>query len=128
MAKVIKSEKLDKFISTRLTTGEVLGCLSDLSSSTGLQRLNIYLETLSPGHRSSPPHYHSDKEEFVFVIEGNPSLYVDGETVILNPGDAVGFPVHTQKYHMISNNDTLESKILVVSIASEKDVVIYHKE
>jgi uncharacterized cupin superfamily protein len=128
VVKVVKSGKINQFNSTRLTTGEVLGCLSDLSGSTGLEKLNIYLETLSPGHRSSPPHYHSDKEEFIFVIEGKPSLYIDGEIVILHPGDAVGFPVHAQKYHMISNNDTVESKILVVSITSKKDVVSYEKE
>ena len=91
MVNVIKSELLDKLVSTRISTGEVLGCLSYLSDCAGLNKLNIYLDTLPPGHRSSPPHFHSEKEEFIFVIEALQSLYLDVEMTILFHGEAVGF-------------------------------------
>jgi len=42
-------------------------------------KLGVNHETIFPGGRSSLPHAHSEDEEFVFVIEGRPSLWIDGE-------------------------------------------------
>ena len=61
----------------------------------GLERLGIHHERLPPGRRTSYPHAESAEEEFVYVIEGTPDVWLDGRLHRLKPGDAVGFPAGT---------------------------------
>src|SRR5262245_43345841 len=56
----------------------------------GLKRLCIHHETLKPGTRTSYPHAESTEEEFAYVIQGNPDVWINGELYPLNPGDGVG--------------------------------------
>ena len=42
-------------------------------------------EVLEPGHRSSLPHAEATEEECVYVLEGNPSAWIDGELHPLEP-------------------------------------------
>jgi mannose-6-phosphate isomerase-like protein (cupin superfamily) len=58
----------------------------------GLTKLGIHHERLPPGRRTSFPHAESAEEEFVYVIEGEPEVWIDGHLHRLRPGDAVGFP------------------------------------
>jgi len=48
-----------------------------------------------PGCRTSTPHAYSLEEEFVFVVEGRPDLWVDGEIRPPRPGDGIAFPAGT---------------------------------
>src|SRR3954463_6212335 len=70
----------------------------------GLQRLGIHHEVLPPGHRTSWPHAEEDEEELVYVIEGEPDVWIDGELHRLAPGDGVGFPCGTGISHTFINN------------------------
>ncbi|MBW2245448.1 MAG: cupin domain-containing protein, partial [Deltaproteobacteria bacterium] len=54
-------------------------CRRSVWQALGLVKLGVNHETIFPGGRSSLPHAHSEDEEFVFVIEGRPSLWIDGE-------------------------------------------------
>ena len=65
----------------------------------GLNKLGIHHERLLPGRRTSFPHAESAEEEFVFVIEGEPDVWIDGHLHRLGPGDAVGFPAGTGIAH-----------------------------
>jgi uncharacterized cupin superfamily protein len=80
----------------------------------GLQRVAVNLDVLPPGRRSSWPHAHSAEEECVFVVEGNPDVWIDGELYRLQPGDAVGFPAGTGIAHTFINNTTADVLLLVV--------------
>ena len=53
-------------------------------------RLGIHRETLPPGRRTSWPHAGADEEEFVYVIEGAPDLWLGGEIGRLTRSDGVG--------------------------------------
>jgi uncharacterized cupin superfamily protein len=110
---IVNADELPRKDSKRLTTGELLGSLANLSQATGLTDLFVHHETLAPGHRSSPPHHHSQKEELVYVLEGTPSAWIDGEVKQLRPGDAVGFPAGVS--HMIFNRGSAAAKLIVVS-------------
>ena len=70
----------------------------------GLKRLGIHHERLLPGRRTSYPHAESAEEEFVYVIEGTPDVWLDGTLHRLKPGDAVGFPAGTGICHSFLNN------------------------
>ncbi len=113
MTFIVNSEQLPHQNSIRVSTGEILGSLANLSQSTGLQDLSIHHEILPPGHRSSPPHCHSQKEELVYVLDGTPSAWIDGEFYTLRAGDTVGFPPGVA--HMIVNQSGSLATLLVVS-------------
>jgi len=52
-----------------------------------LKALGIHHERLPPGRRTSYPHAESAEEEFVYVIEGTPDVWLDGTLHRLKPGD-----------------------------------------
>lgn len=56
-----------------------------------LNRLGIHHERLPPGRRTSYPHAESDEEEFIYVLEGYPEVWINGYLWKLEPGDSVGF-------------------------------------
>lgn len=80
----------------------------------GLSRIGIHHERLLPGRRTSYPHAESAEEEFVYVIEGAPDVWLDGELHRLASGDAVGFPAGTGQCHTFINNTDSEVRLLVV--------------
>ena len=63
-----------------------------LSDRVGMQRAQLGLGRIPPGRESFVPHSHSAQEEFVFILEGNGEMEIDGERVAVGPGDYVGFP------------------------------------
>jgi len=79
-----------------------------------LTRLGIHHERLPLGRRTSYPHAESAEEEFVYVIEGAPDVWLDGHLHRLAPGDAVGFPAGTGLCHTFINNTEAEVRLLVV--------------
>lgn len=56
------------------TFGE--GCR--LTDQIGLKNLGISYDYLPPGARSAFPHAHTHEEEFVYVIQGHPTVWLDG--------------------------------------------------
>jgi uncharacterized cupin superfamily protein len=80
----------------------------------GFTRLGIHHERLPPGRRTSYPHAEGTQEEFVYVLEGHPDVWLDGVLHRLAPGDAVGFPPGTGLCHTFINNTEAEVNLLVV--------------
>lgn len=105
---------------------EKLGIGSPFGKHFGLKRLGIHHEVLPPGRRTSYPHAESTEEEFVFVIEGNPQVWLDGEVYDLVPGDAVGFPPGTGVSHTFINNSDQKARLLVVGDTNREDNRIYY--
>ena len=64
--------------------------------------------------RTSLPHAESAEEEFVYVIEGTPDVWIDGELFRLAPGDGVGFPAGTGIAHSFLNNTDDPVRLIVV--------------
>jgi uncharacterized cupin superfamily protein len=92
---------------------------SPFSKVFGLRRLGIHHEELPPGRRTSFPHAESDEEEFIYVIEGSPDVWIDGFLHRLSPGDGVGFPAGTGIAHSFINNTKSLVRLLVVGEASK---------
>lgn len=92
----------------------------------GLTRIGIHHERLLPGRRTSYPHAESAEEEFVYVIEGTPDVWLDGVLYRLAPGDAVGFPAGTGQCHTFINNSDGEVRLMVVGEAPKVENRIYY--
>jgi uncharacterized cupin superfamily protein/RimJ/RimL family protein N-acetyltransferase len=87
---------------------------SPLGRATGLTRLGVHHELLPPGRRTSFPHAEKDEEELVFVLEGAPDVWIDGELHRLSPGECVGFPAGTGIAHTFLNDTEEDVRLLVV--------------
>ncbi len=100
---------------------ELMSIGSPFGKFFGLTKLGIHHERLPPGRRTSFPHAESAEEEFVFVIEGEPDVWVDGRLHRLKPGDGVGFPAGTGIAHTFLNNTPAEVRLLVVGERSKAE-------
>lgn len=107
-------------------SGESHSLGSAFGKAFGLKKLGIHHEVLPPGKRTSWPHAESAEEEFVYVIEGNPHVWIDGNLYPLVPGDGVGFPSGTGISHTFINNTESEVRLLVVGETSKKENLIYY--
>lgn len=88
------------------------------SEHFNLMRLGVHHERLPPGRRLSWPHAEADEEEFVYVIEGTPDVWIDGFLRRLKPGDGLGFPTGTGIAHTFLNNTEHDVRLLVVGEAT----------
>lgn len=105
---------------------EKLGISALLSKVLKLYRLGIAHERLPPGRRTSYPHAEASEEEFVFVLEGTPDLWQDGELHRLAPGDAVGWPSGTGVAHTLLNNTDTDVRLLVVGEPSRRRFAVHY--
>lgn len=69
----------------------------------GLSNFGVNLTRLKPGARSSLRHAHSKQDEFVYILEGNPTLITDEGETPLSPGMCAGFKAGTGNGHMLIN-------------------------
>jgi uncharacterized cupin superfamily protein len=56
----------------------------------GLKNFGVNLTTLHPGGESALLHRHSKQDEFIYVLQGNPTLVTDRGEVALAPGMCAG--------------------------------------
>ncbi|WP_136659657.1 cupin domain-containing protein [Nitratireductor sp. XY-223] len=71
-----------------------------LSDRIGLKRLGVSIGRIPPGKEGFLPHAHTAQEEFVFVLEGEGTLTIDGDSTTIGPGDYVGFPTDGSVHHI----------------------------
>jgi uncharacterized cupin superfamily protein len=93
---------------------EVLSEGKALARAVGLTRVGVHHERLRPGTRTSWPHAEKTEEEFVLVIKGHPSVWLNGTIHALRPGDVVGFPAGTGIAHTFLNDTDEECELFVV--------------
>jgi uncharacterized cupin superfamily protein len=105
---------------------ELMAIQARLGRSLGLTRLGINHVRLLPGRRTSYPHAESVEEEFVYVLQGTPDAWIDGQLHRLAPGDAVAFPAGTGICHTFLNNTPDEVRLLVVGEASKPENRVYY--
>jgi len=105
---------------------ELLSVGAPLAKALGRTKIGIRVETLPPGRRTSWPHCESLKEEFAFVLEGAPDVWLDGHLHRLAPGDAVGFKAGTGLVHTFINNTASDVRLLVVGEPNKPENKIYY--
>lgn len=103
----------------RLATHEPLGEVRDLSDLLGLKGIRLHHEVLRPGRRGSVAHKHTGREEFAYVLSGHPSVWHEGETVRLSPGEVVAFVPGESGFHMLVNESEADTALLVGSAVPE---------
>jgi len=107
-------------------SNELLSIGSPFGKAFGFKRLGIHHELLPSGRRTSWPHAEKTEEEFVYVIEGTPDVWIDGNLYPLRPGDGVGFVPGTGVSHTFINNTDQPVRLLVVGDTNREDNKVFY--
>ena len=74
-----------------------------LGNAFGLTDYGVNRVTLPPGAWSSQRHWHSAEDEFVYVLQGAPTLITDDGRHPLRPGQCAGFRKGEANGHHLVN-------------------------
>ena len=67
----------------------------------GLTNFGVNLTTLAPGAVSSLRHAHTTQDEFIYILEGHPTLHTDEGRTCLSPCMCAGFKAGTGNGHRL---------------------------
>jgi len=104
-----------------MMNGRVKRPLGDLF---GLKNFGVNLTRLTPGAVSALHHSHSRQDEFIFILEGKPTLFLGDTTQRLSPGMCIGFPAAGRAHHL-KNDTATDVVILEVGDRGAGDEVSY---
>ncbi|MBG0798816.1 cupin domain-containing protein [Methylocystis sp. L43] len=71
----------------------------------GLTNFGVNLTRLAPGAQSALKHRHSRQDEFVFILDGEPTLLRDDEEILLRAGMCAGFPAQGAAHCLVNRTD-----------------------
>jgi uncharacterized cupin superfamily protein len=69
----------------------------------GLGNFGVNLTRLAPGSQSALRHAHARQDEFVYILEGRPTLITDAGETGLEPGMCAGFKAGSGDAHHLVN-------------------------
>jgi uncharacterized cupin superfamily protein len=72
----------------------------------GLKNFGVNLTTLLPGGVSALLHRHSRQDEFVYILQGEPTLVTDQGEVLLSPGMCAGFPAAGIAHQLVNRTSS----------------------
>ena len=75
------------------------------------ERLHIHVSQIGPGARAHPPHSH-DGVEALYMLEGEGTLEIDGESCLVGAGEAAVFD--PTKLHGLVNTGTAPMRYVVI--------------
>ena len=93
-----------------------------LRDAGGLQDFGVNLMTLPPGGWSSQRHWHSDEDEFVYVLEGELTLVEDDGETPLKAGECAAFPKGSGNGHHLQNRSSAIAVYLEVGSRQPDDL------
>jgi len=73
-----------------------------LGDRFGLTNFGVNLTRLLPGGESALLHRHSKQDEFVYILEGRPTLVTDEGEAELEPGMCAGFPAAGRAHQLVN--------------------------
>lgn len=87
----------------------------------GLTHFGVNLTRLAPHAASALRHAHTKQDEFVYILQGHPTLHTDEGKTQLSPGMCAGFKAGTGNAHRLLNETTEEVVYLEVGDRSPGD-------
>ena len=96
-----------------------------LGDAAGLTQFGVRLTRLAPGAASALRHWHSSEDEFIYILEGTPTLITDAGEELLEPGDAAGFPAGDEDGHQLVNKSGPDVVYLEIGTRAAQDYVAY---
>ncbi len=90
-----------------------------ITDKIGLKALGVWYEYLPPKRRSAFPHAHTHEEEFVYVLKGKPTVWIDGYAKRVEENHFAAFPSNTGAAHAILNET--DEDIVYLCIGETQD-------
>lgn len=94
----------------------------------GLANFGVNLTRLAPNAASSIRHAHTKQDEFIYILEGHPTLRTDEGKTPLAPGMCAGFKAGTGNAHRLINDTSEEVVYLEIGDRSPGDEGHYPDE
>ena len=91
----------------------------------GLRNFGVNLTSLAPNAASSLRHAHARQDEFVYILQGFPTLLTDAGKTRLAPGMCAGFRAGTGDAHALVNDTAEEVIFLEIGDRTPQDEVVY---
>jgi uncharacterized cupin superfamily protein len=98
---------------------------SPLGDLFGLTNFGVNLTRLPPGAMSALRHSHTKQDEFVYVLEGHPTLQATAGRTRLSPGMCAGFRAGSGDAHHLMNETAEDVVYLEVGDRMPGDEVHY---
>ncbi|MBI1835005.1 MAG: cupin domain-containing protein [Burkholderiales bacterium] len=91
----------------------------------GLSNFGVNLTHLTPGGSSALRHSHASQDEFIYIVQGHPSLITNTGKTQLAPGMCAGFKAGNGDAHQLLNDSAETVIYLEVGDRSAGDEVTY---
>src|SRR6266542_4933278 len=85
-----------------------------LGDAACLTQFGVNLLILPPGAWSSQRHWHTESDEFVYVLSGEVTLVTDGGEEVLRADDAAGFKAGDINGHCLQNRSQTVARVLEI--------------
>jgi uncharacterized cupin superfamily protein len=79
----------------------------------GLKNFGVNLTRLTPGGESALLHRHSKQDEFIYILQGKPTLVTEREEIELSPGMCAGFPAMGVAHQLVNRT---QQDVLVLEV------------
>jgi uncharacterized cupin superfamily protein len=94
----------------------------------GLANFGVNLTRLAPKAVSALRHAHTRQDEFVYIVQGHPTLHTDAGKTQLAPGMCAGFKAGTGNGHRLVNETAQDVLYLEVGDRTAGDEASYPDE
>lgn len=91
----------------------------------GLQNFGVNLTRIKPGGISALRHAHTRQDEFIYVLQGHPTLVTDAGATPLAPGMCAGFVAGSGNGHQLRNDTQSDVVYLEVGDRTPGDAASY---
>jgi uncharacterized cupin superfamily protein len=96
-----------------------------LGDAAGLTQFGVNLLRLAPDSWSSQRHWHTNGDEFVYVLSGELVLVTDAGDERLAAGDAAGFKAAERDGHCLQNRSGADALVLEIGTRIAADAGVY---
>jgi uncharacterized cupin superfamily protein len=96
-----------------------------LGDRFGISNFGVNLTRLAPQAQSALRHAHSRQDEFVYILQGHPTLLTDAGATSLSPGMCAGFKAGSGNGHQLINQTSQEVVYLEVGDRTAGDEGFY---
>ncbi len=90
-----------------------------------LKNFGVNLTRLAPGSESALRHCHEKQDEFIYVLEGTPTLVTNSGEYALKPGMCAGFRAGSGDAHHLVNQSQHDVLYLEIGDRTPGDAVTY---
>jgi uncharacterized cupin superfamily protein len=91
----------------------------------GLTNFGVNITRLAPGGSSALRHAHTKQDEFVYILEGRPTLLTNAGRTVLEPGMCAGFKAGSGDAHCLVNETGADVVYLEIGDRTAGDAVDY---